>query len=315
MITYDMYRQTALGLVVEAIGAAPEHRAVLESFFHTGVGRALTVGVAAVPPDEREQIATQADQFWAFAQAIGVTPMPMPGRDLGFADQCGDAALWHALTDAQLTADAWVAVMRGANAGPSPSTRDRACTTALTALCYADRVDQWATPQTRVAACQDAVCALAYLRLLDTDRRFHAEEVQQRPAGADRGQLPTLHRLRAPAALPLPVLDAARRAGYPRALAVLCFTLRVLETPIPAYQELADVRLVRRHGVVIATTDLEAGDQVVAATDVAEDDAALALIAYHALRLQTLLAATQFGAIVDEQPRSVRHDDRTRRAA
>ncbi len=66
---------------------------------------------------------------------------------------------------------------------------------------------------------------------------------------------------------------------------------------------------------MIATTDLEAGDQVVTATDVAEDDAALALIAYHALRLQTLLAATQFGAIVHAVPRIMPFAPIERRAA
>jgi hypothetical protein len=245
MITHDRYRQTALRLVVEALGAAPEHLAVLESFFHAGVGRALTVGGAGLHPDDREQIGQQADQFWQFARAIGVTPVHMTTQVLSFADQCGYAALWHALTEAQLTSDAWVAVLRGANAGLSPATRDIACTTALTALWYAYRVDRGAMPQTRVAACQDAVCALAYLRLIDTDLRFRAE-APQRPAGADQVQITTLHRLRTLAEPPLPVLVAACQHSYPPALAVLCFTLRVLETPIPAYQELADVRLVRR---------------------------------------------------------------------
>lgn len=306
-------RTTFLALVIDALGAPPPQVSRLEATFQAGIGRALKVTVAEVPADDHTLIAYLTDQFWALVHAVGMTPIQITHRAFGCAEQCGYAALCDALAGVGLTSDAWIAVLRGLYDGPSDATRGIACTTALTALWYAARVDGCATPQTRLAACQDAICAIAYLHLVDAGsfRMVHIDRPEATPAWRHL----LMHRLRRRRAAPMAVLEAARRAGYPPTLAVLCFTLRVMATPIPPYRTARDVVFVARDHSVVATAVLEPGDQMVAVQDLAAHEVGLALAAYNAQCLQRVLAATHDHELVSDLPRSTQDGRTTRRAA
>lgn len=164
-----------------------------------------------------------------------------------------------------------------------------------------------------MAACQDAICAIAYLHLVDIEplRGDHSARQSGAPVW---GHLP-MNRRRSVIAPPCSVLEEARLAGYPPTLAVLCFTLRVLDIPLPAYRTAAEVVFVVRDQTVVATTEVESTDQVVAPQELADDDAVLALIAFNAQCLQRLLAATHYRQMVNDLPRSTRHGCFDRRAA